>query len=188
MFKGDKGMIIWGLLIICVFMSIFYSYWFLMIVALLGIWKVSRFWFYESKPWRRIHYPAIKLYSSIAGSEVAKAEMENIGFNFNHVLFSFIVSLRPDWDSNEVMSFIDREITRSKDFEDRGLIKKYFLEKNRNVSESQIDNALDEFWSKIDPPNRAWVIRVIVAGIIENQYGEKARGEYLYEVMVGNAK
>ncbi len=181
-------MIVWGLLIIFVFISVFYSYWFLIAVALLGLWKASQFWFYKSRPWRRIHYPAMRLYSNVSGHEAGKAESENRKFDFKNALSNFTRALRPDWESDNIESFIDREIERSKKFEDRKLIKKHVLTKKKNTSESQIDNALDEFSSIIDPLDRTWMVRMIIAGIIEDQYGQDDRGEYLYEVMVGKAK
>jgi len=181
-------MVVWGLLFIFVFLSVFYSYWFLIVVAILGLWKTLQFWFYKSRPWRRIHYPAMRLYSSIAGYEAGEAENENRMFNFKNALSNFIRALRPDWESDNIESFIDTEFERSKNFEDRKLIKKHILTKKRKISESQIDNNFDEFLSKIDPLDRAWMVRMIIAGIIEDQYGQDDRGEYLYEVIVGNAK
>lgn len=181
-------MISWGLLIIFIFVSISYSYWFLIAATILVLWRISQFWFCKSRPWRRIHYPAMRLYSRSAGYGFGQSIGENREFDFKNALINFLSSVKPEWSSDMIESFINREIERSQNYEDWKLIKTHVLSKKKKTSEQQIDKALDEFKSKIDPLDRAWLVRMIIAGIIEHQYSQKDRGEYLYEVMVGNAK
>lgn len=165
----------------------FVNSWWLIAVAILSLYKGFRWWFYRSRPWRRVHYPAMRAYAAVAGIEAAVAENEGRDFDVRNALILLLGKIRPDWDQERSSSLVDREIERARSLQDEPLIRKA-IRKNMTASDGEIEILMNKIVKSIDPNDSSWIVRTVIAGLIEDRFSEEDRGEYLMECISGNAK
>lgn len=66
----------WIFLFGFILLVIFHNLWWLVAVFLVMVLKISGLYFYYGRPWRRIHYPYMRVYAGMAGSEAGLAAHE----------------------------------------------------------------------------------------------------------------
>lgn len=104
-------------------------------------------------------------------------------------LIKLLKTFHPDWEMKKIMSMIEREHLRRNNFADFELIEAEL--KRRNYNNDRIEKILARarlVFTTEDPDRKNGVlVRFVIAGIIEEVYNASARGEYLVEVLMGNA-
>ena len=180
-------MVLWGFLIVVVLLAVFYSAWWWIAAALLLISCIAQRAFYKGRPWRKLHYPLMRIYAAgPAPFEGRMAELEGREFDFRLAASHFVKEVRPNWDEERVSAFIEREINRCEQFSDSGLIADDLRRRDPKIGQSEISEYLEKIRKILNPSNPGVIIRFIIAGFIEEQYGETHRGEYLVELARGN--
>lgn len=178
-------MIGWILLVIFSVLSYTYSWWFIFGVIVLGIWKLNRWYFYSSRPWRKVHFPMMRAYAAVSGIETGQAEREGREFNLNTALLNLLKMVNPEISvSHEEL--IRREFDRCQTFYDERLIQQYLIEKE-GLNLTQAASILEKIKKSMRAPDNGLMVRMVIASIIEEQFSPQDRGEYLFQVFNGRA-
>jgi len=180
-------MITWLLLLVSITLAYISKWWWLAVVVL-GAFKAFQWHYYRGRPWRRIHYPAMRAYAIASGGESADADNNAREFDIKNALIRLLGLLRPEWKQTTVNQFIVREITRAKSYSDEPLIRDAFRKSNSNASENDLNQLMEPLKQSLNVNGNGWLIRVIIAGLIEAEYSTEERGEYLMECITGRAK
>ncbi|MBC7341792.1 MAG: hypothetical protein H5U02_05000 [Clostridia bacterium] len=177
----------WMALVVFILLAVYNSPWWWMAVAPAVLWKAHLWYFYKGRPWRRVHYPAMRAYARACGAETFRAEREGRDFDVRSALVELLRLVRPAWDPGSIDLFIEREFDRCANFTDRGLIEEYIRKRARRVDQGELDAIMRKIASVFDSRKSWLMVRMVVAGLVEEQYGEAHRAEYLVEVLTGNA-
>ena len=180
-------MIAWLWLVGFIYLAWNNSWWWIAVV-IVALYKGFQWWFYKSRPWRRIHYPVMRAYASAAGTESAAAQSEGREFEVKNALTILLKLVKPDWSEEDTSRFVDIEIERARSYSDEPLIKEALRRSNKKISDEELQDLMDNIKDSINDKDKSWAVRTVIAGLIENQFSEEDRGEYLKECIAGNAK
>jgi hypothetical protein len=172
------------------------SYCFAIGLIFIGALKAYVWYRHGRRPWQKIHYKAMKIYSATAGREMALAKEKNVEFNLRNNLISFteILSIKGFLPIDLPEKIVDREFDRIEGFKDRPLIKEHLSKvvfKNSSVGKLidiniMTENFLDEMQLVIKENYNSFMVRLIIAATIETLYSTADRAEYLYEYFNGD--
>jgi len=180
-------MIGWILLIISIGLAT-QSLWWLIVTLLIILFKLNHWWFYLSRPWRRVHYPSMRAYSAIIGHATGREEQDGTPMNINECLKDLICARYPDMESSEIDEFFYDTVQRCDRFEDRELVENYLSKKNSNVDSGRLNELLDKITPHWKSDDNNLMVKMIIAGFIEKEFTMTDRGEYIYEVITNRAK
>lgn len=181
-------MITWALIVISIFLSLVHSWWWLIAVFLFSAFKAYKWYFYQSRPWRKIHYPAYRYYAAAAALESAEADDAGREFQVRNALIKLLEMVQPNWDKEKITLFVDTSISKCKSFVDKDLIHESFKKKYENITDADIDKFMSSINEERLLEDNSWIVRIAVAEMIEQQFSIEDRGEYLVESLLGNAK
>jgi len=178
-------MIGWGLLIVFAVLAYTSSWWFLLGVAALALWKANRWYYYSSRPWRKVHFPMMRAYAAASGIESAQANREGRAFDVKTALLNLLKMVNPKV-SLDYEALIQREFERHENFYDGALMQEYLL-KRKNLSPDQAASMLEKIRELANTPDNGLMVRMVIASVIEDQFSALDRGEYLFQVFSGQA-
>ncbi len=177
----------WLLLLGFIVLAISKPWWWLGVI-LIGLYKISRWYYYEGRPWRRIHYPMMRVYAHTAGLETGMANRDGREFDIRNALRALLKSEKSEWSDEHINSIIEREFINCELFRDGDLIRAYIKKKNKDISDEKLNAMMTTAKAQFTTNDKGLMVRLIVAAVIEEQYSQADRGEYLYEVLAGSAK
>ena len=180
-------MFFWIILIGLVALAINNPWWWIGVI-LTAIWIFIQWWFYKGRPWRKVHYPMMRAYAHAAGLENAMAHNEGRVFNIKNALRGLLNMAKPDWTSDDIEALIEQEFNNCETFKDKTLIRDYAKKKHKNLSDDKLNEILTTLKNHYNINNKSMMIHLIIAALIEQQYSQADRGEYLYEVSTGIAR
>lgn len=181
-------MIGWFLVAVLAGLALFVSAWWWIPGLLLALWKAGKWHFYSSRPWKKVHYPMMRAYAAAAGLESANAKNSNSEYNLDRALTFLLKTTQPNWTEEKIRTVLAREKQRCIDFSDRTLLVDYMMRKNSSLAREKAEEVVGNCRKFFKPSEKAMMVRLVVAAVIEELYGEADRGEYIAEVLVGNAK
>jgi len=129
----------------------------------------------------------MRAYAAAAGHEHVEAENNGREFDIKRALHSLVKAARPDWGFSQTQQFIENEFTRCSSFSDKPLIEQHLRNKHSDMPPEQIEKIVGIAKVAFNPSDKGLMVRMIIAGIVEDQYGVEQRGEYLFEVVRGKA-
>lgn len=176
------------LLIICILLAIFVTPWALIGVIILALWKWRIWYRHNGRPWRYIHFNAMILFSAAVAREELNSSDIGEAFNIRNAYVDLIYSFSHIgiFISEDPNNFIDRQIKFIGSPEDQTFIVDYLTEKKK-INHATAITAVTNFFSGVDLSDSYFMIRAIIAGIIQSQYSTLDRGEYMNAVMRGKA-
>jgi len=178
-------MIGWILLATFAVLSYAYSWWFIFGVVVLGLWKLNRWYYYSSRPWRKVHFPMMRAYAAASGLEAGQAEREGREFNLNAALLNLLKMVNPTISvSHEEL--ILREFERCHAFYDELLIQRYLVEK-KGLDPTQVAPVPGKVKESMRTSDKGLMVRMVIASVIEEQFSPQDRGEYMFQVVSGKA-
>ncbi len=158
------------------------------IVAIpLGLVSLSRWYQLKSRPWRRIHFPLMRLHASLAGSEQISSESESRNWSIDNVLRQMVSSCFPDWSHLEVEMFIEEELAKMRVLHDERALKSFMITKYPKTTDEDFRSLLKNAKQKINFDDNGVKTRAVIAGIIERKIGLEHKAEYLYALFTGKA-
>lgn len=178
-------MIGWILFVVFAVLSYSYSWWFVIVLAVLGLWKLNRWFYYSSRPWRKVHFPMMRAYAEASGLEAGQAEREGREFNLDKALFNLLKMVNPRVSISH-KELVQREFERCESFYDGPLIQKYLVEK-KEVDKTHVGPVLDQIKNSMNTSDKGLMVRMVIASVIEEQFSPLDRGEYLFQVFSGRA-
>jgi hypothetical protein len=177
----------WALLGAAILLALLHSNWWWILAALLGLWRANQWYFYNGRPWRKIHYPLMRVYAREAGIETNAATREGRSFDIEKASVALVKQLHADWDDRRARAFVQKQISRCETLEDEELIVQEFRRRNPKLGDSDARQVRDLARQLLIPPDNATIIRFIVAAVVEENHGQSQRAEYLAEVLNGKA-
>jgi hypothetical protein len=127
-------------------------------------------------------------YAAAAGAETAEAEKSGTEFNVRNALINLLCMLQPDWNRETAEIFVDTAIEKCENYSDETLIRETFKKRNKNITENELNEVMDTLANVINCTDISWLVRIVIAEIIESQFSIEDRGEYLVECIEGQAK
>jgi hypothetical protein len=178
-------MIGWILLAAFAVLSYGYSWWFVVGVVVFGLWKLNRWYYHNSRPWRRVHFPMMRAYAGVSGLEAGEAEREGREFNLNAALLNLLKMVNPKIGIGHE-ELIQREFERCNTFYDESLIREYLTEK-KGLDLTQVSPVLGKIKDAMHTSDKGLMVRMVIASVIEEQFSPLDRGEYMFQVFNGKA-
>jgi hypothetical protein len=163
-------------------LTYYISLWFSIFLVFFVINQIYRWYRYNGRPWRKIHYKGMLLAAAAAGYTNGQSQ-ENMLIKLASLLRGSAIPF--DISDEEIVA---REFDRVKKLYDKASVKKYMI-LNKGSDPVKLDPLLDEAFKKIyTTDNKPLMIRMIIASAIEAFYSPDDRAEYVYEVITNNAK
>jgi hypothetical protein len=168
-------------------LTILMSPWWLIAFIPAFIFRYSKYRVSESRPWRKIHYPVMRLYVRAAG--FAATLTNDTDSELDTVEAALILLTRKVLQLNEVDAtvFVIEQFNRGTEFSDqelvhRNLIKRGFKENSQDLEDMM--SAVGKMLSKDEPSIK---VRLVIAGFVLIACTPDDLGEYLVELAMGNA-
>jgi hypothetical protein len=176
------------LMVVCGILALTHKSWWCGGVCFFFILDRLDYWhYYHSRPWRKLHFPLMRLYARCAGIESGLSQATGRDFDVKHALFTTLKQAQPTWSDERITEFVTRQAVRCEQFEDARLIVAELKRRNANLDDTRLRELIAKARSQFTLSDPGVFVRFIVAGIIEQQYGESQRGEYLVELLRGRA-
>ena len=172
----------WLLLIGFIALTIFHSIWYLIGVAVVGLWKFNKWRICESRPWRKVHFPMCRAYLDVLSTETKLANDEGRDVDSKTVLKGIFKIVNPDIKKSSD-ALIDQEYGRDDDSYDRKLAE-HFLSKQK-YNQEKIQSYLELIRKDEEKSENAVVLKTVIAAVIEDRFSSEARGEYMFHVFTG---
>jgi hypothetical protein len=179
-------MIGWLLLALAAYLST-RSAWWLIAVGVLVLWKIAQWQMYYSRPWRRVHFPAMKLYATASGLESGQAQREGREFDVERALTTLVRMVHPNQTEADARSFVDAQLLRARMNGDAENLVVWHERKNLIAGPEHHAKATAQFKRAFEEPDNSLKVRLVVSGFVGERFGEDQRSEYLFEVAQGNA-
>lgn len=179
-----------GFLIFLGFMllAVFVSAWWYFAVGITGLLLASQWYRHNGRPWRKVHFKSMLQYAACLGYEDSKSKAEGRPFEVKRALQDLVKMARPDWHIIQIDEFIEREYTRCENYYDASHIRHELVRITKKMPDnSEISQSVDSAKRTFKTSNDPLMVRMIIAGLIEEQYGPEHRGEYMLNVIRGKA-
>lgn len=161
---------------------------FWVIFAIVTIYEVGRYYVRLAQPWRRLHFPLMIRYSSIAGYQMGAAESTGNEFSIKQVLRSLVKTAYPYMEDDEVSSLIDSAEKKMINFSDREVLGGLFQRSNLSADHNKFQELMDKIETVLkNPKEKGLLIRYVIAEIVGRDYGEQERIKYIHAVITGQA-
>jgi hypothetical protein len=141
---------------------------------------LDRIWasyYYSSRPWKKVHFPLMRLYARHAGVARGLAQDEDDNAVFRNALTGWIKALHQDWADSEIQTLLDHEERRCENFEDQFLVRNEIVRTNPKWNEARVEDVMLKARKCFDPRDRGFFVRFLIAAFIEEAFGEKHRAE-----------
>lgn len=174
----------WILVLILLSLSLFHSVWWWIPTVLLGVQRFFVFW-HRRKRWWPIQDQALNVYARTAAMEKVASESENRDFETRNAIALMLGQLRSNWASSQIDDFI-RQQMESRQPSNIELVMKCLLSRRPKATDAEKKELLQMVESAFKEPTNALQVRIVISGLIDEQLGERHRGEYLYWAVLGN--
>lgn len=169
-------------------LTLLHSWWWLLLSVPLAVWCATQVGIYWGRPWRRFHFPVARdILPKALAIETQEASREGRVFDDKRMLEHLVAMARPRKDYAEARLFVEAALS------DEALQRNKLLfcdEIRRRVSEKVLRehrNLLENSAEQLEV-NRTQLKKLFVmAALVEERYGEKQRGEYIYQALKGEA-
>jgi hypothetical protein len=157
------------------------------IFAIATSFLLMRYWFRIQSGWARLHYPLMLRYSALAGEEAAKAKLNDRKYSLGTVLSRLVKSGYPSWSQEEVNTLIDTAREKLVNFTDREELLEYFGVRKSYESQDGISDLISLVEKEIrDQVGMDVKLRgFVIAEIVNREYGESERTEYVAGLITG---
>jgi hypothetical protein len=177
----------WIVLIIAAILAVAHSPWWSALVVVTALYKANKWWYYRSRPWRRVHFPMMRAYAAVIGAAVGEEERTGKPVDMHEVLTALVSASDPTIQPDEATQIIGREYERCANFYDIDLIESYMLGKNPAADKTLLRTTLEKYRPYFNVDDKGTITRMVIAAVIERQFTKEDRGEYMYEVINNRA-
>lgn len=170
-------------------LAVFKTPWAWIGFVLLVLLKWRTWYRYNGRPWRKIHFNGMILFSGAVAKEQIRSNTNNEEFNIENAYIEmvnlFLQSGVIIFEDPKI--FIDRQLEIFGSHQDQSSVVDYLIEK-KEVDPIKALTSTVNYFSSQDLNDSYFKIRAIIAGIIECHYSSYDRGEYLLAIMTGDAR
>lgn len=150
-------MITWSLIVISSTLAFAHSWWWLSVVILLSLFKLRNWYYHKSKPWRRIHFPAMLLYATAAGTESADAQTNNREFEIRNALINLVLLIQKQWSQQTAEVFVGKTMRKSEVYYDEDLIRATFKKRNNELTDGNLDEIMNTLNTSLIRTDNSWL-------------------------------
>lgn len=140
----------------------------------------------SSRPWRKMHFPLMRVYASAAGCERGLAETFGRDFSVHGALRILLVQAR-GMSQEEADAYTEKQLARCGSLEDLNAVKAALRAQFPALDERDRQRMENEATQLMSYPDPSFQVRSVIAGLIEDQLGPEHRIEYLVAVLLGKA-
>jgi hypothetical protein len=175
------------LLVICAVVALVTGnvYWWIGVAVFFGLHKFGTWITYKSTAWRRMHYPLLKRYSFLAGIHggLHPEQVKEQPFDIVPPLSQLIREVRPSWDDDKIKTFISNQFKRCRNFEDAENWRGHLLSNNPSRTAASLEEQLQAIRGESEPTDNGFMVRFVIAGLVEEQHGTAERMKYLAAIV-----
>jgi len=96
------------LMVVCAILALAHRSWWWWGVAFFFILdRLDNWQYYYSRPWRKLHFPLMRLYATCAGIEDGFAEIGGRNYDLKRATSIFLKRVHPDWEDHTINDFIE---------------------------------------------------------------------------------
>lgn len=195
----------WIIILLTILMSWLHSAWWLIATGLFTLIRLNRWYFLHGQPWRKVHFPFMRAYATAVGSvcagtsehairyrrslqdeTVTEHQRQQVAATIAKSALELVVEEMIHTSKAQANAYVEHELSRSFDT-DNELLRREILKQNPKATPDSLRSDLDRLRDLFMSGNVDIMIRRVIAGLIEEQFGPEARGKYLLEVALGNA-
>ncbi len=144
-------------------------------------------YYYYGRPWRRVHYPMMRVYASALGSALGFAQARSKKFDPDFALGVVALHVNPKLQEEQLARYLSMIKARCQHFNDETTFTDY-LANEVSLPGNAIACIIDNLRDVLRKQELLTLAQMIIADVIENRYGEKDRNEYIYALITGAAK
>lgn len=177
----------WILLLGFAVLALTVSPWWTIGTVILGLWKWAQYSMYRNRPWKRLHFPLMRVYAGSAGTEASAAERDGRPFDPLRALAPLAegaLSLSPE----SATAFVRDQIRIARTFEDRESVAHEIRRRDPKAQQSDIDHTMEAFGTPLGSDDPGVSVRLVIAGITGRLASPEDRVEYLIAVANGDAR
>lgn len=156
------------------------------IFFLVTAYMALRFWTRYGSAWRKIHYPFLIQYSSVAGYMAGLAQRQKKEFSVEETLKELVKQIIPDWSENEIIQFLTGIKRKIETFSERQIFEDIF--KERISDPDKVKELVDKFGDRLrNQENKGMFVRYSIAELLERDYGKEEKKKYFKALLTGIA-
>lgn len=174
----------WLLLLAFLLLAIFHSPWWWIAVGVLSFQRALVL-FHHRKPWWRIQDLALTVYARTSAFEHVMAEKEGREVENLNAVYHMVREFHPDWPHRQALDFVFEQVTVNCPANARAVIHR-LLSDTPNASESEAQELGRAVKGAFEKPTPGLMVRMAVAGLVEEQLGTDQRVDYLCQAFLGN--
>ena len=168
-------------------LTIYVNAWWGIGLSILLILRTFQWQRYQSRPWKRIHFPLMILWQGAAGFESGRAEKENREYNPDKALEYFVKALHPEMRPGELPLLAEKELAKYKDPQFENLIREKLVLKKAKVSTSNVNEVIENITKNMSNPSLGLKVMLIIAEVVKSDAGDDEYYEYLRAILCGKA-
>ena len=180
-------MIGWFLVCVLAALTFYLSKWWGIVLAVMLFWQASQWHRYKSRPWRRIHFPAMVLWSGAAGLETSAAQKEGREYNPDIALQHFAKALNSQLSVEDSKRFVEKTFAEYKDLQFENVIRNKLVLSSAKVSPIDAEKVIAHVAVQFKNPELGLRARLIIAEAIKADAGEEEYIEYLRAILTHKA-
>lgn len=168
-------------------LSIFF--WILIIVV--GFFVFTNLYGRLASKWRRLHFPLMVRYAAAVGFVHGICKKRRKEFDVELALLCLLQSVFPNVPSAKLENYLKEILVKQNNFADERSLRQIFKEKIPKIKKTELEKIIEEikksFTSQEKKVSNSIKVRLVIAELIKEKYGEDERLEYLYAVVAGRA-
>ena len=167
---------------------------FILLILFVGTFIFSNLYGRFSANWRKLHYPLMCRYASVAGYVQGLSEKEGKEFDIDLTLQRLIQSVFPNVEEKIITNLVQEVISKEQqDLKDEKFIRKIFKRRLPELDEQNLSSLVHKITElNKNPTDTATTnyikIRSIIAFLVEKKYGQEEKSDYLYAVLIDKAR
>lgn len=159
---------------------------FWVLFALVTGFLIMRYSFRLQSGWARLHYSLMLRSSALAGSEAARAHLHGEDFSMQSLLPQLVQSVYPAWSQEEVDALINAAHHKMVTFGDRSAIESHIRARNPLIGLDELDSLMARIGDELKTDESgSRLLSWTIAEVVERQYGDVERTEYLAGLISG---
>ncbi len=178
----------WMTLAATAVLSFVHSVLWLWVCIPVALGKAASLWIFYGRPWSRIHYPAMRMYSRAGFMEWGMSQARGEEFEASRAATTLVRMIHPEWSEPQVATLVARELDRYRTLADRELIEPLLQQRFGRSKPKELAAFLDILPKLYEQDRNMMIVKLVIAGLIEQEYGVDQRAEYLVAVVSGRAK
>jgi hypothetical protein len=179
-------MLLWLLLLAFFLLAVLKSSWWWLAAGCAAL-ACGRRLYRHSRPWWRTHRMMLRIYIGTSAFEDVLAKREHRDFNAYNAIHAMVGKMQPEWGDGRIEEFVRTQLERVKAPEYiESIINEARAVRPKSTTE-ELDGLRTQMARVFQNPTNTLMVRIAIAGIIEERLGPDARAVYMDQVLDGLA-